>query len=455
MNIKKTKNFFAKRNAELNVNSSGLIESSGLIGKKWGFVRKAAKVCLFCGLFVSLQSENASGIGVPPPDCFPDDLDDKEGIISQAKSGNASAINEWGLLFYLGKGCDQDFKKACELFESGANKGNREAMNNLGCCYYAGQGVPQSYEKAVEFWTMSENKGMSKARLNLAICYLKGIGCEKNCEKAIDLLTKAAEKHSVAMFTLGMYYYDGKEVQKDLQKAFEWFAKGAKDCNSKAYYWKGLMLFKGEAPYQDDKEAFNCYHAAACKGIIEAMYDVAICYLQGKGVEKDCENAFLWFEDAANKGEHAYATYYQGLSYYQGEVVKQNYTKAFNCYIKAGSHGVPEAMRNAAICYLQGKGVEKDYENAIVWFKLAAKKGHPVIDLDFPNCTDNDLKCIAKLTSLQTLSLSLSSITDKGLKNLESLVNLKKLHLKNCDKITDAGKEMLKNAIPDLIISIE
>lgn len=63
--------------------------------------------------------------------------------------------------------------------------------------------------------------------------------------------------------------------------------------------------------------------------------------------------------------------------------------------------------------------------------------------------TDEGLAYIAKLTSLERLTLHGAKITDKGLQHLEDLSSLKWMDLQGC-KVTDQGLERLKQKLPAL-----
>ena len=43
----------------------------------------------------------------------------------------------------------------------------------------------------------------------------------------------------------------------------------------------------------------------------------------------------------------------------------------------AAAKGHPDAMYNIGVCYVEGRGVEQDYEVALRWFRKAAAKGQP------------------------------------------------------------------------------
>ena len=64
------------------------------------------------------------------------------------------------------------------------------------------------------------------------------------------------------------------------------------------------------------------------------------------------------------------------LSISELQQVEQNETFAFEWFKKTAEQGITEVEYRLAHCYLEGKGVEKDYELGMKWMISAAKKGH-------------------------------------------------------------------------------
>ena len=66
------------------------------------------------------------------------------------------------------------------------------------------------------------------AQCSAAGCLLAGRGVEKNEEKAAEWYLKAAESgYAVAQFCLGMSYLNGNGVKQDKKKAEAWLTKAA------------------------------------------------------------------------------------------------------------------------------------------------------------------------------------------------------------------------------------
>lgn len=80
-----------------------------------------------------------------------------------------------------------------------------------------------------------------------------------------ELRQKAEKGDSVAQTMLGVEYMKGEQVEKDLDKAIEWWKKAAE------------------------------------KGYAEAEYKLGVCYHFGFGIKKSHKLARYWYEKAANQ----------------------------------------------------------------------------------------------------------------------------------------------------------
>jgi len=89
--------------------------------------------------------------------------------------------------------------------------GDAEAFYALGCSYQDGDwGLPQYYNKAMELWTNAAELGLITAHYNLGLVYYNGRGVDRNMKKAIKHYKLAAiGGDEAARHTLG-YIEEGK-----------------------------------------------------------------------------------------------------------------------------------------------------------------------------------------------------------------------------------------------------
>ncbi|MBH44716.1 MAG: hypothetical protein CMD88_04600 [Gammaproteobacteria bacterium] len=73
-----------------------------------------------------------------------------------------------------------DYMNAYNFWKDDANKGNAVSQFNLALLYFFGKGVEQNLEKAFFYCSLSANQGLARAQNNLAHMYYKGVGVGQN-----------------------------------------------------------------------------------------------------------------------------------------------------------------------------------------------------------------------------------------------------------------------------------
>lgn len=164
---------------------------------------------------------------------------------------------------------------------------------------------------------------------------------------------------------------DRFKVDKNMNKAIEWYTKAAERGSTAGQYNLGLIYYK-EGITNDYGKSVYWMSKAAENGNIHAMVDMGIIYAEGKALEQDYIKAKYWYEKAAEEGGNMKAMNSLGGLYAEGNGVVKDYTKALEWYLKAGDYGF--ALANVGILYFEGEGVEKDYEKALEYFEKAETK---------------------------------------------------------------------------------
>lgn len=111
------------------------------------------------------------------------------------------------------------------------------------------------------------------------------------------------------------------------------------------------------------------------KGEAWAQYFLGFSYRNGEGVPKNDAEAVKWYRLAAAQG-HAKAQYNLGAMYDFGQGVAQNKTEAAKWYRLAAAQRNAEAQNSLGALYSNGHGVVQDYAEAVKWYKLAAAEGY-------------------------------------------------------------------------------
>jgi len=67
-----------------------------------------------------------------------------------------------------------------------------------------------------------------------------------------------------------------------------------------------------------------------------------------------------------------------GNCYYWGDGIERNYAEAVKWYKLSAEQGYADAQNNLAVCYQKGKGVVQDYEEALRLLNLSAEQGNAI-----------------------------------------------------------------------------
>lgn len=95
-----------------------------------------------------------------------------------------------------------------------------------------------------------------------------------------------------------MYDKNRKQYEKNLPK----YRKSAEKGDPKAQYKLGICYFNGYGVTKDLDEAINWFRKAAEQGDAESQNMLGYCYRNGQGVEMDYDQAIYWYDKAASQG---------------------------------------------------------------------------------------------------------------------------------------------------------
>ncbi len=162
-------------------------------------------------------------------------------------------------------GIEANEGEAIRLYGEAAQQGHAKAQSSYG--YFLEENEPK---EAVKWYKASAENGYSMGMSNYARCLYYGIGCDKKFDDAFKWLVKAAEsddKNDGAQYMLGILYFNGDGVEKDLVRSAQWYRKAAEN------------------------------------GHESAQYELVLCYLYGDGVEANTDEAIHWFKAGSALGD--------------------------------------------------------------------------------------------------------------------------------------------------------
>ena len=163
---------------------------------------------------------------------IPQNTDSAVKLLEKAvKLKNSNAKRFLALEYISGEHLEQDFEKGIALLTECADSGDVIACYRLGKIYLESEIMPQNLDKAEKYLLLAEDNEYTQYAL--AKLYLQE---EKyDIQKAVNYFEKSADKNHWASYQLGrIYLFGAKDIERDKEKAIEWFTKSANDGNEYA-----------------------------------------------------------------------------------------------------------------------------------------------------------------------------------------------------------------------------
>ena len=154
-----------------------------------------------------------------------------ECIEKAMKLKNSNAKRFFALEYISGEYFSQDIEKGLFMLTECADKGDSFACFQLGQFYLKGEIVTQDLERAEKYLLLAEDNEFTQYAFGKL--YLQE---EKyDIQKAVDYFENGADKNHWASYQLGrIYLFGAKDIERDKEKAIEWFTKSANDGNEYA-----------------------------------------------------------------------------------------------------------------------------------------------------------------------------------------------------------------------------
>ncbi len=162
-------------------------------------------------------------------------------------------------------------------------------------------------------------------------------------------------------------------ARADYPAARDLYEKASALGSSLAMYSLGLLYAEGKTVPLDHAEARRWYTKAVALNSAFAMPELAALYENGLGGPQDLAEALRLYRAAATAGDRVSMTKV-GNFYEAGFGVRQDYAEAIRWYKKSADRGDAEAMRQLGKLYESGRGVAKNAAEARQWNAKAAKR---------------------------------------------------------------------------------
>ena len=232
------------------------------------------------------------------------------------------------------------------------------------------------------------DKGDVEAQCWLAICYYWGVyGCKIDDQQAKQLFQKvsknANENSAAVQYSKGWCYEVGSGMTKNAAEALKWYRKAADQNFAPAQYALGYFYKGGLGGIaKNEAEAVKLYRKAADQKYALALYSLGASYANGtNGFPQDDNEAIKWMRKAVEQG-YVTAREQLALCYRKGLHIQQDYEEAIKLYTLAetqkadAKYGIAWCYHDIANDYYVGRGRDKDYVEAVKWFRKAAELGN-------------------------------------------------------------------------------
>ncbi len=314
-----------------------------------------------------------------------------------AERGHVKAKEKLGFLYLEGALIEQDLALSLEYFLSAEKAGSERVTFPIGMAYFEGKGVAQDYTKALNYLSHAYKSGVVDAAYPLGMAY-HALG---NPDQAIQYISLAADEghlpalrylvqfyheagqpsHELfyldrlaengdpdALFEVGMRYYSGRGVAKDMEMSASYFSRAAHAGLPKAQLYTAKLYMKGVGVPKNVEKAIHYFQQAADAGDIEACHQLAMIYQSSKLGYTDVKKAVNYLEQARQMGGGQQAAEDLAELYYELGSVEQ----ALSLWEGLASNKSIHA--NARLGAHYAKVGEK--QKALPFLRRAAKKGH-------------------------------------------------------------------------------
>lgn len=317
-----------------------------------------------------------------------------------AKLGDSDSQYYYGRRLCKGDGCKRDVKLGYKYIRSAAKKGSPEANYIMARLYEFGfdkVGIEQSDSLAVRKYKMAAERGIKKAQLKLAKIYEEGLlGVKKNKKESFKWYLLLAESgDNNAAFKVAYSYRNGSGVNVNYEEAVKWYKIAADNGSVAAMNNLAICYEYGEGVESDLKTAFSLYYKAANLGNLVAANNLSNCYQSGTGTQINPQEALIWKTKVANanntKAQKTLAEwYFKGYGTCRNrEKALYWYAKSTCCdtdrikdindsilYIKEKANEEDALFQYLlAKCYDYGIGLQKNKQEAALWYKSSAENG--------------------------------------------------------------------------------
>jgi hypothetical protein len=276
-------------------------------------------------------------------------------------------------------------REALQALQHAADSGSAEGAHRLALVFAQGlAGTPRNDARALELFEKAAALGNQRAQVNVGILYFRGQGVPRDLVQARAWLEKAAASNDpYALYALGRATDETLgAAAADPVRAADLYRRAAELGHPLAALRYGLALTEGTGVKKDLVAAHKWLMYAQKNGVPEAALALGDNYARTPpsrdraANEKILQVAVTWYEAAAQAGV-ASAQLKLANAYVAGAGVARDPAQAQRWYFRAARQGLPDAELALGLLFIGGVAGTADPVEGYKWLLIAERAGHP------------------------------------------------------------------------------
>ena len=285
----------------------------------------------------------------------------------------ASDVEQKGIEAFMQK----NYPIAISNLQKASSMGHHTSSVMLGNIYTNGEVVSRDFKLAYKYYKVAADHNLPAGLESLGMAYYHGRGVPRNIDKAFTLVKKASEKDPNAKLNLAVFYLE-TEQYKNYEEALKIYTEFANAGNTQAQQNLGYMYMVGQGTKVDYDEAMKHFRIVYQKDPIAGL---SIAYMMelGLGVPQNLIESTKIYQELSQKG-YVDAHISLGWKYFKGgEGVDKNHAEALRLFQLAEReskeyHSLRQALYGVGYVYFYSEAL-KNQEEGIKYMKQAAEQG--------------------------------------------------------------------------------
>lgn len=217
-----------------------------------------------------------------------------------AEGGDLEGMALAAYLLTQGPETLRDIPRGREFYQRAAEGGNVQGLYGHGITLLGTARTPEERSRAAAFIQQAAHGGLPDAELMLGTILEYEGG--KDAQALSHFMKAATQNHPAAQMKVGVAYYQGRGVERDVSKAETWLRKAAQGGEVEAFALVGDINLQGDGIDPNFLEAHSWYRRAVEAGHIGAAVTLAQLVYNGMGCEPDPAEAKQLLDFATDRG---------------------------------------------------------------------------------------------------------------------------------------------------------